>query len=426
MPRPGQNKVSVNGGGAPLAKLERTVKVGGAATFGVESFEMTPENENFEPDEHAGSHPFQLTTTFNVNQGFELAELEIPADQRCPAVPALGEEPVVQAASGADRRRERREAVLGVEFGSQGEAKNNACPNETAVGVASVSRVRSRPRMANTTPPTWCRCSTSNRRPANPHASASRCLHVPVVLDTSLRTGEDYGVTVSVHYASQTVQVLGSKVTFWGIPGDERHNNSRGWVCLRDVAKVEPQEPCGTPAKPSQPVEPLLMLPTKCGKLETSVEGEAWNGAPLVGLNRRRRTDRQGSQRRPTELKECGPPSLGFNPSIYVEPETHEASTPTGLNFTLTMPQTGTMEASYKNTPEAAIQIDQGRTPGGTPDRRRRRQRAYRVPGREPRLQRTGQRELPGGPRRSGASRKRRLHARRCRHPRKRCPNRRA
>ncbi len=361
--QPGKNKVSVKGGGAPTEELERTVKVGGAATFGVESFEMKPENENFEPDEHAGSHPFQLTTTFDVNQSFELAELEIP-QKLLPSVPALEKNLSFRLPPGLIGDVNAVKQCSGVEFGSQGEAKNNACPNETAVGVASVSVFD--PTAHGEYYATYL-VPVFNLEPAagEPARFGFSVLHVPVVLDTSLRTGEDYGVTVSVHYASQTVQVLGSKVTFWGIPGDERHNSSRGWVCLRDVAKVEPQEPCGTPAKPSQPVEPLLMLPTKCGKLETSVEGEAWNGAPLVGLNREgEQTDRVPNEA-PTVLKECGPPSLGFNPSIYVEPETHEASTPTGLNFTLTMPQTGTMEASYKNTPEAAIQTTKVALPVG-------------------------------------------------------------
>ena len=357
-----QNKVSVTGGGAPPAQLERIVKIGGASMFGVESFEMTPENENFEPDEQAGSHPFQLTTTFNVNQGLEVAQLDFPATPTLPAALALEKNLSFRLPPGLIGDVNAVKQCSGVQFGSQGEAKNNACPNDTAVGVASVAVFD--PNGHGEYYATYV-VPVFNLEPAagEPARFGFSVLHVPVVLDTSLRTGEDYGVTVSVHYASQAVQVLGSKVTFWGIPADERHNNSRGWVCLQDITDVELQEPCGTPAKPTPPVEPLLMLPTKCGKLKTSVEGETWSKEPLVGLNEKGEQTDTVPNENPTELKGCG--GLEFNPSLNVQPETHEASTPTGLNFTLTMPQTGTMEASYKNTPEAAIESTKVELPVG-------------------------------------------------------------
>ena len=53
-----------------------------------------------------------------------------------------------------------------------------------------------------------------------------------IYLDTSVRTGEDYGVNVSVTHASNAVELLGSDVTIWGVPGDPRHDKSRGWQCL--------------------------------------------------------------------------------------------------------------------------------------------------------------------------------------------------
>ena len=66
----------------------------------------------------------------------------------------------------------------------------------------------------------------------------------PVFLDTSVRTGSDYGVTVSVNNITQTAAFLSSEVTFWGVPGDPRHDSQRGWGCLYQARNVTPHPPC--------------------------------------------------------------------------------------------------------------------------------------------------------------------------------------
>ena len=64
----GVNEVSVSGGGAPPVVSRRALaleRVG--APYGVESYEVSPEEEGGAPDTQAGSHPFQLTSTFTLN-----------------------------------------------------------------------------------------------------------------------------------------------------------------------------------------------------------------------------------------------------------------------------------------------------------------------------------------------------------------------
>src|SRR5262249_17364719 len=59
---------------------------------------------------------------------------------------------------------------------------------------------------------------------------------VPVVLDTAVRSGHDYGVDVSVKNATQTAGVLSAQVTIWGVPGDARHDSARGWESVNGGA----------------------------------------------------------------------------------------------------------------------------------------------------------------------------------------------
>jgi hypothetical protein len=335
--------VTVENGGAPSATIEPLLKVNGQAThFGVESYEITPENENFEPDTEAGSHPFQLTTTFDFNDTLshyptkknpQPSALALDRDLSFNLPPGLigdanvvGDPNAVQQCSAND-------------FGVHGTADLNICPEDTAVGVASVEiedpitlfYVTKVVPVFNLAP-----------APGEPARFGFEVNNVPVVLDTSLRTGEDYGATVSVENASQAVQVLGSRVTFWGVPEDRRHDSARGWECLGDGGFVEliPTEPrCGNP-EVAQPT-PFLTMPTTCETLESPVEGVAWNGEPLApGAGGRVENSR------PVTTTGCE--ELEFNPTIKVTPATEAASTPTGMSVEVTLPQQGTLEAEGK------------------------------------------------------------------------------
>ena len=51
---------------------------------------------------------------------------------------------------------------------------------------------------------------------------------IPIVIDASVRSGRDYGVVASVNDATETAGLLSSQVTFWGVPGDPRHNHVAG------------------------------------------------------------------------------------------------------------------------------------------------------------------------------------------------------
>ena len=86
-------------------------------------------------------------------------------------------------------------------------------------------------------------------------------VHVPVVLDASVRTGGDYGVTVTVRNTSQAVQVLGATVTFWGTPASPLHDESRGWDCIGAGHYAEGLTPHTCPHEQAPQIPFLLCRP---------------------------------------------------------------------------------------------------------------------------------------------------------------------
>jgi hypothetical protein len=361
------NQVTVTGGGTGSTEpLLRPLKINGDPTtpFGVEAYEMKAENEEFKPDVQAGSHPFQLTTAFDLNQAYESEFTGTKAELE-PQAPALQKELSFRLPPGLIGNVNAVSECPDVAFGSQGEVGVNACEADTVVGVASVTFYEN----ATLHLQTWT-VPVFNLVPApgEPARFGFSVIHVPIVLDTALRTGEDYGVTISARDISENVQVLATRVTFWGIAGDKRHDQSRGWSCLGyGNVRYEAAEPCDLGYEAPTGTPPLLTLPTECESLSAPVQGEAWQAAtPLKGLGGE--TKREGEDPRipnenPTQLTGCG--ELEFHPSLEVKAETEDASTPTGLLVKVTVPQTKALEASYQGRAEADVSSTRLELPKG-------------------------------------------------------------
>jgi hypothetical protein len=344
------NQVTVSGGGAVPAStsLSRAISVNGApTTFGVEEYALAAETATFEPDVQAGSHPFQFTTVFDLNQIFASNFQEKGVKE--PQAPALPRNlsfrlpPGLVGNADVAGNPNAVQQCSNLDFGVLGGGFVNACPNNTVVGIAAVTINNP---AAGRNYQTFV-IPVFNLVPAEgePAKFGFNIVHVPVVLDTSVRTGEDYGATVTVHYASEAVQVLSSRVTFWGVPGDPRHNASRGWDCLGFGQPGGPQEPCDHTFKLPAPA-PFLTLPASCGPLKTSMVGDAWNASELEAEGKPSKL--QAAYESPPESALTGCGGLPFDPSIEVEPDKHEASTPTGMTVKVNVPQGPTLESTLE------------------------------------------------------------------------------
>jgi hypothetical protein len=329
------NQASVAGGGAKTAVVNAPLTVSGTETqFGVEQYQLRPENADGSLDTQAGSHPFQLTTDLTLNQR---SDLQLPPaaakDLRFNLPPGLLGNPTPFP-----------ECPL-VKFLANGNGGRNLCPADTAVGAVSVTTVGRGgflPLITKEVP--LFALVPSLGEPAR---FGFYDLNVAVYLDTSVRTGSDYGVTVTVPNITQLVSFISSRVTFWGVPGDPRHNPSRGWSCL---VPLENPVPCMAPETESTP-PPLLTLPTSCtGPVHTTLEADSWEeeGAFLPPFEYTFQND-LGQQQ---GMDGCN--RLPFTPSIKVTPDGQAGSTPTGLTVDEHVPQdvslnpTGLAESNVK------------------------------------------------------------------------------
>jgi hypothetical protein len=326
---------------APLHVSEQSVG------FGLEEdgYAIVPEEEGGAPDTRAGSHPFQLTSTLELNQTLE--EVQGPHSEKvvyAPAAPALPRDLSFQLPPGVLGNITATGRCTALQFSTQ-HLSDNLCPAASTIGVATVTLLEPN-RLGYITFPVPV--FNLEPQPGEPARFGFDADEVPVILDTTVRTGSDYGVSVSVSDATEAAQVLGAQVTFWGTPGAPTHDNSRGWACLREGAENNTGQPCQTPNPHT--TTPFLTLPTACtGTLNTSVAGDSWSGQELT----EQYVPFSDSLGQPISgLEKCS--EVPFRPALDVQPEqpaeegrpqehVTSASTPTGLNVDVKVNQQGTL-----------------------------------------------------------------------------------
>jgi hypothetical protein len=338
---PGEmTSVSISGGGSVPLSTARPTRFGGMPTFGVQDANFSLEEEGGADVTQAGSRPFQLTNTLVFNQlGNENVFGEKPRVQPAGLVkdlhfqlpPGLVGNATVMPQCTASQFYNRPDHEVGAE---------NECPADTVIGVSVLSLLE--PTLAgaiNFTQPVF------NLEPARGEPARFGffvlAANTPIVIDTALRSidehgGEgDYGITASVTNASQTAGVLASTVSFWGVPGDPRHDQVRGWTCLQEDHGEVPPGNCV--AGNNETPTPFLQTGTYCTGVHQTVPilGDSWETPSLV--------ETFFPDRPFAPLDGCN--RVPFGPQIASEPTANSATSPTGLNFDIDVNDEGQKNA---------------------------------------------------------------------------------
>ena len=353
------NRVSVSGGGAPTSTLQRPITVSEEAVpFGVEDFELRAEEEGGALSTQAGSHPFQVTGTFVFNQEAEktggggkpeVFPAGLPKDIDTLVPPGLIGDPTPLGTCTLPQFSHMR-----VNGESGVNLEENECPASTAIGMAAVTVEE--PGLIGYTSIT---VPVFNLEPAFGEPARFGFV-VPlsgatITLDTALRSGpgEDYGVTVSSLNTTEQVGTLSAQVSLWGVPGDPRHDNSRGWACLFESEGLS--HGLCTPSTDRHPPA-FLTMPTSCsGPLQASAQVNSWASPadfksffPSEALQ---------------SLDGCN--RLSFSPSVSAKPSTNRASAPSGLDVNLDFHDEGLTSAeglSQSHLKDSTVTLPEGLT----------------------------------------------------------------
>ena len=176
--------------------------------------------------------------------------------------------------------------------------------------------------------------------PGFPALFGFRLFDAKVLLFPSVRTGGDYGVTVTGRNIQQTLAIGTVSVTFWGVPADPSHDQDRG---IGAVGGPASGQQCGEFVDPAcsnaaeYPPTAFLTTPANCsaGPLTTILKADEW-ARPGVFHTASFAVDTNGN---PTAVTGCE--KVPFNPAIDVRLDSTRADSPTGISVDLTMPQDG-------------------------------------------------------------------------------------
>jgi hypothetical protein len=319
------NTATISGGGAPQVSVSQQNELGSApSSFGVSGFDFYIDGLDGRQDSQAGDHPYELTTTINLNSEIR-------------KTPESGVEPTSV--------EDLKDAVVDLPLGFAGStlaapectlaqlSSKVGCPPDTVVGhiltePANATSVNS---------PIWNLVPERGVPAEFGYLDALKGSHVFYV--HVVPTPEGY-VLQTINPDTPQIALSHIVVTFYGDPAEQDHTGN---------ANI-----------------PFFTNPTGCesGPLVASIHIDSWqkpgrfnaDGTPDF-------TDPAWASATSESPAVTGCNSLQFTPELSAQPTTHVADSPSGLEFEMKLPQTE--DANVHATPalnKAVVTLPEGMT----------------------------------------------------------------
>ncbi len=305
------NHVAVSAGGGPAVTSQQEITVGERGPFAIEAFGTELLNGEGSTVSQAGAVPADFTTSFRFSSGtgeiFGLAPVTGPVEHFKDVIAHLpvglvGNPTAVPVCTAAG---------LAEEIGTS-ETPN--CPLGSQVGVAHVMLGGELDKLVglfNMVPP-----------PGAATELGFKVLGTIIVLDAHLRPG-DHGIDIVSRNTSTTLPITDVEITAWGDPASHSNDRVRG-ECL---SKVEAGD--GAVCPDGEPERAFLRLPTSCSGegLPFGIESNSYEEAGRFVSSAFTGPTLSGCEQVP------------FEPTIYTQPTTTAANSPTGVAVQLSLPQ---------------------------------------------------------------------------------------
>ncbi|HEY2141917.1 MAG TPA: hypothetical protein VGG98_07655, partial [Solirubrobacteraceae bacterium] len=321
------NRVAIAGGGSlgPASTQDPITISTHAPGFGLVGWDGWFSNSDGTVDTQAGSHPYEAVFSFDLAS--MLKEAGAPGGRRVGSlIPAGGEIRNLEV--------ELPPGFIGnpgaVPTCTRGDFAAALCPNDSQVGNGQVLfalGLSKTFRVFNLVPP-----------PGAPAEFGFIFSSVATYVDSSVRSGRDYGITSHIDNIAQR-EAIESVLYLWGNPADPTHTQWRnGDGCSPEQLSGFGSEPNELICKPvSISPKPFLTLPTACGDAQPFViRANTWTNGSMISEAKFLSHDAGGSE---TGFTGCE--RLVFGPSITVSPDTSEADHPTGLTVDVKPPLGG-------------------------------------------------------------------------------------
>ncbi len=302
-----------------LLSVALLVPAGARADFGIKSFSVLATEKDGTPVFQAGSHPYEYTVSFEMNQDSEgmpegkLIEtfVELPR--------GLVGNPLALPRCGR--------AAFDMNL-------IPACRGDAQVGVIDIEleqgAIHAQAPLYNLTP-----------SPGSPATIGTSIDNNNSFLEPSLRSESDYGVTVADITIPTKVDIQAVSVHIWGTPMAPAHDPQR--TC---VNPVDPEFEALIGCSSDAPSAPFLTLPTSCeGPLKTTLLVASLQEPDVLIEESVLSTDESGT---PFGMDGCN--ALEFEPTISAQPTTNLADAPSGLDFNLHQPQPPAVQSEVGQT----------------------------------------------------------------------------
>ncbi len=324
------NQVAVQGGNALPASATFHNEVNAKpAAQGIAYSRIFASESDGTASSQAGSHPYQLVTSFAVNTA------PAPPAAANPFVPAGGDVKnssftlpsglVGNVPGVAKCTQQQFSTTRSVQVGSgaiRSFFTGNDCPDSSAIGVVELQQGEGEP--LNTIVPLYNLVPP----PGMPAEFGSQLLNLPFYITTEVRPDDHYRVVATLRNLTQIKRLTAATTLIWGTPADPAHDSIRG-SCLNEIPEIFPPEmpTCDRQEEPA-PYLPFLRMPTRCGAPLQALFGfDNWTVAESFVSEESDLPALSGCEQ------------VKFEPKMQVRPTSNTADSPTGLHANVHIPQ---------------------------------------------------------------------------------------